>query len=66
MTDYMADLVDRLHDIHHYTYLHLMASDWMKAHYDCLANSAGLQEGDQVWLYCLTQTIGKSPNLQQS
>jgi hypothetical protein len=37
VTDCMADLVDRLHDIHHYAHQHLkVASDWMKSHCDCL------------------------------
>jgi hypothetical protein len=31
----------------------------IKACYDRLANSAGYQEGDQVWLYRSTQTKGK-------
>jgi len=50
--DYTADLVERLHDIHHFARQHLkIASDRMKARYDQLANSAGYQEGDRVWLY---------------
>jgi hypothetical protein len=32
-----------------------VVSDRMKAHYDQLANSAGFQEGDRVWLYRPTQ-----------
>jgi hypothetical protein len=43
-----------------------LASDQMKARYDRLANSAGFQEGDQVWLYRLTRNRGKSPKLQSS
>jgi hypothetical protein len=43
-----------------------VASDRMKAPYDCLANSVGFQEGDQVWLCCPTQTRGNSPKLQLS
>jgi hypothetical protein len=59
--------MDWQHDIHHYARQHLkVTSDSMKACYDCLANSAGFQEGDQVWLNCLTQTRGKSPKLQPS
>jgi hypothetical protein len=62
MTDYMMDIMDQLHDIHHYAHQHLkVASDRMKAHYDRLANSTGLQKGDQVWLYCPMQTREKSP-----
>ena len=34
--------------------------------YDQLANSAGFQEGDQVWYYYPTQKTGKSPKLQSS
>jgi hypothetical protein len=42
MTDYVADLVDPLHNIHHYSCQHLKATDdRVKAHYDCFANSAG-------------------------
>ena len=36
----------------------------MKARYDQLANSAGFQEGDRVWLYCPIRKRGKSPKLQ--
>jgi hypothetical protein len=64
-TDYAADLLERLHHTHHYARRHLkVASDRMKAGYDRLANSAGFQEGDQVWLYRLTRTRGRSPKLQ--
>jgi hypothetical protein len=35
-----------------------------KAWYDCLTNNAELQEGDEVWLCCLTWTRGKSSKLQ--
>jgi hypothetical protein len=53
--------------IHNYACQHLkMASDWIKARYDKLANSAGYQEGDRVWLCCPTRTKGKSPKLQSS
>jgi hypothetical protein len=38
----------------------------MQASYNCLANSARYQEGDEVLLYCITQTRGKSPKLQPS
>jgi hypothetical protein len=59
--------VERLHDTHHYARRHLkVASDSMKARYDRLANSAGFQEGDHVWLYRPTQTRGKSPKLQSA
>jgi hypothetical protein len=34
--------------------------------YDCLANCAGYQESDQVWLYGPTSHKGKSPKLQSS
>jgi hypothetical protein len=50
-TDYIADLVERLHDTHHYARRHpRVTSDRMKARYDRLANWAGYQEGDRVWL----------------
>jgi hypothetical protein len=66
-TDYAADLVDHLHDIHNYVRQHLkVASDRMKTRYDKLVNSAGYQEGDRVWLYRPTRTKGKSPKLQSS
>ena len=66
-TDYAADLVDHLHDIHNYARQHLkLASDRMKTRYDKLANSAGYDEGDRVWLYRPTRRKGKSPKLQAS
>jgi hypothetical protein len=66
-TDYVADLEERLHDTHHYARRHLrVASDRMKACYDRLANSAGFQEGDRVWLYRPTRTRGRSPKLQSA
>jgi hypothetical protein len=40
-----------------------VASDRMKTRYDRLANSAGFQEGDRVWLYHQTRKTEKSPNL---
>jgi len=50
--DYTAATVERLHNIHHFARQHLkMASDRMKARYDQLANLAGFQVGDRVWLY---------------
>jgi len=36
----------------------------MKACYDQLANLAGFQGSDRVWLYCPTRKRGKSPKLQ--
>jgi hypothetical protein len=64
-TVYVADLVERLHDTHHYARRHLrVASDRMKVRYDRLSNSAGFQEGDRVWLYRPTRTKGRPPNLQ--
>jgi hypothetical protein len=42
-------------------------SQWpKKASYNRMVNSMGFQEGDQVWLYCPTETRGKSPKLQPS
>jgi hypothetical protein len=44
-TNHAADLVDHLHDIHHYASQHLkLASDRMKTRYDKLANCAGYHE----------------------
>jgi hypothetical protein len=64
-TSYAADLVERLHYIHHFARQHLkVASDRMNVRYDQLANSAGFQEGDRVWLYRPTRKRGKSPKLQ--
>jgi hypothetical protein len=60
-TDYVADLVERLHDRHL-----RVASDRMKVRYDRLANLAGFQEGDRVWLYRRTRTRGRSPKLQSA
>jgi hypothetical protein len=65
MTDYTGDLVKWPCDIHHLARQHLkVTSDQMKARYKQLANSAGFQEGDTVWLYCPTQKKGRSPKLQ--
>jgi len=36
----------------------------MKPRYDQLANSAGFQVGDRVWLYRPTRKRGKSPKLE--
>jgi len=59
MTDYAADLVEWLH-IHHFVCQHLnIAIAHMNAHYNQLANSAGFEEGDRVWLY--PHQRGKSP-----
>jgi hypothetical protein len=53
--------------IHNYACHHLkLASDRMRMCYDCLANSVGYQEGNQVWLYRPTHTKGRSPKLQPS
>jgi hypothetical protein len=61
----VADLVDRLHGIHHFAHQHLMASSHrMKARYDILIISAGFREGDHVWLH--HQSRRKSPKLQAS
>jgi hypothetical protein len=52
MTDYIANLIELLHGFHHYAIQHVkITSDMMKACYNNLANSAGFQEGDRVWLY---------------
>jgi len=65
VTDYAADLAERLRDTHNFARQHLkVASDRMKARYDQLANSAGFQEGDRVWLYRPIRKRGKSPKLQ--
>jgi len=63
-TDYAANLSECLHDTH-FARQHLkVASDRIKTRYDRLANSAGFQEGDRVWLYRPTRKRGKSPKLQ--
>jgi hypothetical protein len=44
-TYYAADLVERLHDIHHYARQHpMVAIEHMMSRYDRLANPAGFQE----------------------
>jgi hypothetical protein len=64
-TDYVADLVERLHYTNNYARRHLrVASDRMMVRYDRLANSAGFQKGDRVWLYHTTRTRGRLPKLQ--
>jgi hypothetical protein len=66
-TDFAAELVDQLQDIHNYARRNLkLASDRMKTRYNKLANSAVYQEGDRVWFYRPTRTKGKSPKLQSS
>jgi hypothetical protein len=65
--EHAANLVDYLRNIHNYARQHLrLASNRMKTRYDKLANCAGYQEGDRVWLYHPTRTKGKSPKLQSS
>jgi hypothetical protein len=45
----MADLVEQLHDIHHFARQHLkVASNRMKARYEQLAYLANFQEGDSM------------------
>lgn len=67
MIENAANLVEKLHDIHSFARQHIkVASVRMKARYDHLANSAGFQEGDRVWLYRPTRTKGKSPKLLRS
>jgi hypothetical protein len=62
--DSTGDLIERLHDIHHFAQQNLnVVSDWMKARYDQLANSAGFQEVDRVWLYCPNWKRRNSPKL---
>lgn len=65
MTDYTGDLVKWLYDIDYLAIQHLkVTSDQMKACYNQLANCAGFQEGDRVWLCSLTRKRGSSPKLQ--
>jgi hypothetical protein len=66
-TNYAADLVERLDDIHQYARQRLkLASDSMKARYNRLASSKGFQKNNQVWLFRPTRTRRKSPKLQSS
>jgi hypothetical protein len=46
-TDYAADLMGHLHDIHNYSQHLKLASDRMKTRYDKLTNSASYQQGDR-------------------
>jgi hypothetical protein len=67
-TDCVVDLVDRLRGMHQYVRQQLkVASDRMQDCNDRVTNSAGFQEGDQVWLYPPppTRTRGKSPKFKQ-
>jgi hypothetical protein len=55
-------------DVHHTTRPtvgaceHLkLANNWMKTHYDRLANCAGYHEHDRVWLYCPTPNLTAGP-----
>jgi hypothetical protein len=46
----MVELIDLLHNIHHYTHQHLMLmSVRLKAHYNFLADSTGVQKDGRVW-----------------
>lgn len=57
--------MERLYDIHHFAHQHeKVASNRIRNHYDQLANVAGFQEGNRVWLYRPTRKRGKSPKLQ--
>jgi hypothetical protein len=48
---YATNLAERLRDMHHFSHQQLkVASDRTRAQYDRLANSAGFQEEDRVWL----------------
>jgi hypothetical protein len=64
MPDYVMDLIDRLHDIHHYACQHLkMNNDRMKGCYDFFFSSVGFQEGDKSG--CTTRP-GKDESLINS
>lgn len=66
-TNYVTDLVDRLHDIDHYARkLIKAASDGRKVRYDRMANSAGFQEGECVWFHHSTRSKRKTPKHQPS
>jgi hypothetical protein len=52
-TDYVTDLLKRLHPLSCQSLK--VASDKVKALYDRLTCSVGLQEGNRFWLYCPTQ-----------
>jgi hypothetical protein len=48
--------MQRIHDIHRYARQHLkVASDQMKARYNRLTISVGVQDGDEVSLYRRTR-----------
>jgi hypothetical protein len=52
--DYVVDLVDKLHDYHHYTYQHLKRSViGRRPAMTALSTSARFQKWDKLWLYCL-------------
>jgi hypothetical protein len=64
--EYIVDTTEQLYDIHNYARQYLqVASDMMKARCDSLANYAGYQEGDQVWLYA-GAVAAESRKLQSS
>jgi hypothetical protein len=58
--------MDRLHVIHSYSCQHVKLANDRMTRYDRLDNSVGYQEGDQLWLYRLTRSKGKSPKIQPS
>jgi hypothetical protein len=49
--DHAINFVGHLYNIRNYAHQHLkLASDWMKTHYDWLANCTGHHKGNCVWL----------------
>lgn len=65
--DYAEQLREQLKEVHNLVRHKLqIATDRAKARYDVRANSAGFQEGDQVWLYNPRRVKGKCPKLQQN
>lgn len=67
INDYADQLKEKLLAVHDVARGRIaIASDRMKTRYDVKANSAGFQEGDQVWLYNPLRKKGVSPKLTPS
>ena len=67
VTEYVDNLGQRLHSIHHYVRLKIRKSmKATKTRYDLKGSSAGFNVNDLVWLYNLQRRKGQSPKLQQN
>ena len=67
VTDYAANLPERLRDTHNFARQHLIvASDRMKARYDQLTKSAGFKEGTQCGYTAPSERGGSPPTYRHA